>query len=116
MNSRGMVQVYGHTYRIIERGALHDVVRILDDGLVGTFRNGPQLEVVRSEIPAEKLCEIAKLALTSARLAWRPRPQPARTSLLPSLRALLATWHRGSAWLAPHAQQTPSPGLQRAFD
>ena len=44
MHIKGMVQVAGTTYRIVRRERGHyDVVRILDDERVGSFRSIPHL-------------------------------------------------------------------------
>jgi hypothetical protein len=68
---KGMVQVGGTTYRIvrIERGG-YDVVRVLDDVVVGHFRSGPQVEVSASTIDVTLLREIARVAIQGAKTTW----------------------------------------------
>jgi hypothetical protein len=73
--SKGMVQVSGTTYRIVEKSSLHEVVRILDDRVVGSFCFGFESEprVLGSEIPRRALVAMAQRAHRSARLSWPPR-------------------------------------------
>jgi hypothetical protein len=85
-NSRGMVQVLGATYRIVQKGSSYEVVRVLDDRVVGAFRHATELEVIGGEAP-EQLLLIARAALRAARLAWSP-PRKRRLSL----GQLLARW------------------------
>jgi hypothetical protein len=68
-----MVQVLGTSYRIVQAGPLHEVFRLLDDRLVGSFRHTPRLAVVKSVIGVELMREIARQALRSSRIEWRPR-------------------------------------------
>jgi len=70
---RGMVQVSGTTYRIVERALFSEVFRISDNRRIGAFRHEPALEVMESEIPLEALLDVARHALRSARLSWAPR-------------------------------------------
>jgi hypothetical protein len=72
-SNKGMVQVSGQTYRIVERALLNEVVRLSDDRLVGMFRHERALEVVKCEIPPEALLEVARHALRMGRLNWRAR-------------------------------------------
>jgi hypothetical protein len=66
-----MVQVAGVTYRIerVRRG-LYDVIRILDDARVGTFRNGPRVEATAHTIDAGLMREIARAAIQGAKTSW----------------------------------------------
>lgn len=68
---KGMVQVAGVTYRIVRvsRG-VYDVVRILDDVRVGTFRNGPRVEAKALGIDEELMREIARAAIQGAKTSW----------------------------------------------
>lgn len=68
---KGMVQVAGVTYRIVRvsRG-LYDVVRILDDVRVGTFRNGPRVQVTALAIEDGLMREIARAAIQGAKTSW----------------------------------------------
>jgi hypothetical protein len=68
---KGMVQVFGTTYRIVKRAPCsYEVVRILDDRRVGTFRHGPSLSVSPEAVDFETLREIAYAALRSAKTSW----------------------------------------------
>jgi hypothetical protein len=71
--SKGMVQVFGTTYRIVQTASVHEVIRLLDDCCVGSFCCEPALTVVESRIAPELLREVALQALRSSRLEWRPR-------------------------------------------
>jgi hypothetical protein len=75
--SKGMVQVSGTTYRIVRAGGVHQVFRLSDDGFVGSFAFSPALSLLECRIDAEILSAIARQALRSSRLDWRP---PARRS------------------------------------
>lgn len=69
--TKGMVQVEGSTYRIVRLSAAHyQVVRVLDDECVGSFRSGPQLELHPLTIASEKLREIARSAIRGAKTSW----------------------------------------------
>lgn len=68
---KGMVQVAGTTYRIVRTGrGGYDVVRVLDDVLVGHFCSGPQVEVTASTIDASLMREIARVAIQGAKTSW----------------------------------------------
>jgi hypothetical protein len=95
--SKGMVQVSGKTYRIVERGRVHDVVRLEDDHVVGTLRHHPLLEVVASELPRDAMWEVAMSALRGARLPWGPRSSSQRTLMLACSRAGLEIWRWAAA-------------------
>ena len=70
--SKGMVQVSGATYRIVRVGAVHEVFRLADDGFVGSFSFSPALALVECRIGHELLSAVARQALRSSRLDWRP--------------------------------------------
>ena len=72
MNSKGMVQVSGATYRIVQVGPTHEVFRLLDDRFVGSFRCTQSLAIVESPAGAELLRAVARQALRSLRLEWYP--------------------------------------------
>lgn len=67
---KGMVQVAGNTYRIVRvaRG-LYEVVRILDDAHVGTFRSAPKLEIVASS-DENLMRDIARAAIKWGKTSW----------------------------------------------
>ena len=108
MTSKGMVRVSGSTYRIVDRGDCHEVIRILDDRRVGSFRHGRRLEIINSEITRESLLEVATHALRSARLTWPPRKDSFRIRAGHTVAALLAFWRRrlGLVWLPSSSAST----------
>jgi hypothetical protein len=68
---KGMVQVAGNTYRVVRLGqGSYEVVRILDDTRVGTFRSTPPVEIVAQGIDAALMLEIAKAAIQGAKTSW----------------------------------------------
>jgi hypothetical protein len=68
---KGMVQVGGTTFRIVRLSAAHyEVVRVLDDTCVGTFRCAPEFEVEPRTIEAAQLREIARTAIKGAKTSW----------------------------------------------
>jgi hypothetical protein len=101
-SSRGMVQVLGATYRIVRKGSAYEVVRVLDDSVVGVFRHAPELEVISGEAP-EQLLVIARAALRGARLLWSP-PRKRRVWLDGVWVFWRSVWQdMASAWLEPLA-------------
>ncbi|HTQ04945.1 MAG TPA: hypothetical protein VMI54_13860 [Polyangiaceae bacterium] len=66
-----MVQVLGTTYRIVETRSAHEVVRLLDDRSVGSFRCDPTLTIVESRIAPELLRQVAREAIREARVERR---------------------------------------------
>jgi hypothetical protein len=70
-SSKGMVQVFGRTYRIVQTESGHDVVRLLDDCRVGSFRCEPTLTIIDSRIAPELLRQVAREALRSSRVERR---------------------------------------------
>jgi hypothetical protein len=70
----GMVQLDGATYRVVRLGAGHyDLIRILDDVSVGTFRVGPPLELNASGVHPSLFRRIAWAAMRNARTSWMGR-------------------------------------------
>ena len=68
---KGMVQVAGKTYRVVRiaQGS-YEVVRILDDTRVGTFRSTPPVEIVAQGIEPSLMIEIARAAIQGAKTSW----------------------------------------------
>lgn len=68
---KGMVQVAGTTYRVVRvaQGS-YEVVRILDDSRVGTFRSTPPVEIVAQGIDPALMLEIARTAIQGAKTSW----------------------------------------------
>lgn len=68
---KGMVQVAGKTYRVVRvaQGS-YEVVRILDDTRVGTFRSTPPVEIVAQGIDPSLMVEIARAAIQGAKTSW----------------------------------------------
>jgi hypothetical protein len=66
---KGMVQVGGTTYRIVrvERGH-YDVVRILDDERLGSFRARPKLTVTSGD--EEAVMVVARAAIQTGKTSW----------------------------------------------
>jgi hypothetical protein len=69
--SKGMVRFAGNTYRIIKRDTVHEIVRVLDDVAVGSFRREPELELVECRIERDVALAIARLALHTGRLSYQ---------------------------------------------
>jgi hypothetical protein len=66
-----MVQVLGATYRVVRVGPGHyDVVRILDDTVVGTFKTTPAAVVVTTSIDQGVMREIVRAAIHGAKTSW----------------------------------------------
>jgi hypothetical protein len=75
MHVKGMVQVDGVTYRLVRvsRGT-YQVVRILDDVIVGSFQSLPRLAVTGAQgVDAELMERIARAALQGAKTSWVAR-------------------------------------------
>jgi hypothetical protein len=67
---KGMVRVAGTTYRIVRvTRCQYDVVRILDDTLVGSFSSEPNL-TVSSGPQSELLREVARCAIQGGKTTW----------------------------------------------
>lgn len=68
MQTVGMVQVGGTTYRVERLSSRHyQVVRIVDDATVGTFFSFPRLQVVSTRIQLAAMHEIARAAVRQAK-------------------------------------------------
>jgi len=68
---KGMVQVFGTTYRVVRMTpGSYEVVRILDDERVGSFRLGPPMELRAQGIEMDLLRKIAKAAVQQAKTTW----------------------------------------------
>jgi hypothetical protein len=67
---KGMVQVGGTTYRIVrlERGH-YEVIRILDDERLGTFRPRPKLEIT-SSVDEKLVVRVARAAIQTGKTSW----------------------------------------------
>ncbi len=86
MQCKGMVQLSGTTYRIMKIDShSYEVIRILDDVRIGSFKVMPRLQVLADGVPGELLREIALTALKEAKLSWMPsvRPQATRVPAPP---------------------------------
>lgn len=74
MYIKGMVQVQGMTYRIVRRERGHyDVIRILDDACVGSFRTIPALQITGSAIDPKDMHGIARAAVQDGKTSWSGR-------------------------------------------
>ena len=71
MRVKGMVQVLGSTYRV-ERVAfgVYDVIRLLDDVVVGRFRTTPHARTESTTIDGELMNEIVRAAIQGAKTSW----------------------------------------------
>ncbi len=68
---KGMVQVAGTTYRIVRLAhGQYNVVRILDDALVGGFSCGPTNQVLANCIEPALMHEIVRVAIQGAKTSW----------------------------------------------
>jgi len=68
---KGMVQVGGTTYRIVRQQPYHyEVIRILDDVSVGTFRSAPPFDLCTKGIDLDLLREIARGAIQTGKTSW----------------------------------------------
>ncbi len=98
VHSKGMVQVSGATYRIVQVGLEHRVFRLLDDRFVGSFRYARELAVLESPAGAELLANVARQALRASLVAWHPLHGTRRAAaawardILVHFRALLFFW------------------------
>jgi hypothetical protein len=85
-----MVQFGGNTYRIIKRDAVHEIVRVLDDCSVGSFRREPSFELLECRIDRDVVLAIARLALHTGRLSYQPKRD--------SGRAIVGDWLEAFHW------------------
>jgi hypothetical protein len=68
---KGMVQVNGATYRVVRLGEGHyEVVRLLDDRRLGTFRCLPGRSVEVSGTDQDLMQAIARVAIQKAKTTW----------------------------------------------
>jgi hypothetical protein len=66
-----MVQVAGTTYSVVRLGEGHyEVVRLLDDLRVGTFRSVPPVTVEVQGIEEGLMQAIARAAIQGAKTSW----------------------------------------------
>ena len=71
---KGMVQAQGVTYRIVRvQVGIYDVVRLLDDVRVGTFKLGAHHDALIEGDAPEVIREVARAALQGGRTTWAPR-------------------------------------------
>jgi hypothetical protein len=69
-----MVQVSGATYRVVRMAqGQYDVIRILDDSRVGSFKTIPRLESVADGVDDSLMAQIARAAVRGARATWAAR-------------------------------------------
>ena len=111
-----MVQVSGTTYRIVEKRSVHEIVRVMDDRIVGAFRHGPTLELTWGELPEAQLLAIARHAHRSARLSWQPLRSTTSSWIVRFFQRSLADWQQALATLAyalHRPQLQPVPVLAR---
>jgi hypothetical protein len=91
----GMVKKFGLTYRIDRVGDDYQIVRLLDDITIGSFRDSARLAVVRSPDVDQRLIQgIARTAMRQGKTLWKPaRPErrwmPQQLTLLAGL-----SWYR----------------------
>lgn len=69
--SRGMIQVAGTTYRIVQRESdAYRAVRIQDEAIAGDFVCGSTLKVNPQQVDAVLMRRIARTALLFGRTNW----------------------------------------------
>lgn len=85
--NKGMIQVSGTTYRIASVAEQHEVIRVRDDLRVGVFEHWPLLRIVTSEISPAELMDVAKVALRTGRLPWKPASASMTNGVVPYVRA-----------------------------
>jgi len=74
---KGMVQVHGATYRVVRLGlGAYQVIRLLDDVVVGEFRTVPPLTVAVQGIDKDLMMAIARAAIQRAKTSWIGRLSP----------------------------------------
>jgi hypothetical protein len=70
-----MVQVDGTTYRIARaRPGLYEVVRILDNVVVGWFSSDLATILAARALDLATLRKVARQAVQAAKTSWGPRP------------------------------------------
>jgi len=71
MRVKGMVQVFGSTYRVVRVGfGVYDVVRLLDDAQVGRFLTVPQTRVESTVLDPNVMSEVVRAAIQGAKTSW----------------------------------------------
>ncbi len=71
MRVKGMVQVLGSTYRVVRvEFGVYDVIRLLDDAVVGRFRTTPHTRTESTSIDGELMNEIVRAAIQGAKTSW----------------------------------------------
>ena len=71
MRVKGMVQVRGATYRVVRLDEGHyEIVRILDDFRVGTFRTIPAATIETTCIELATMTEIVRASIHGAKTSW----------------------------------------------
>ena len=78
--SKGMVVVSGLTYRITERPRGYEVIRLIDDRVLGCFGGGADFDAACGVSP-ETLAAIARVALREGKLRWVQAVGPARSNV-----------------------------------
>jgi hypothetical protein len=67
---KGMIQVMGTTYRIVRvASGSYEVVRVLDDEVVGGFSCRTNLEVEPKKVDATTMLLIARTAVRAAKIS-----------------------------------------------
>lgn len=71
MQSTGMVQLFGTTYRVLRaRSGCYEIVRIRDDVLVGSFSCGLTLSVTPLAVDAGLMKQLARAAVYRGKTSW----------------------------------------------
>lgn len=74
-NIKGMIQVSGTTYRVVQREIEdYDVIRICDEVLVGVFACGNSVESIPLSIDAALMRTLAVTAVRHGRTSWMGPP------------------------------------------
>ena len=98
--SRGMIQVSDVSYRIDRVGRGYEIVRLLDDITIGSFRDSPPWAFVRSgDVDENSLRAIAVAAVRQGRTVWEPASAAnglvfRRLNRMARQLVLLVTFHR----------------------
>jgi len=96
--SKGMVRVNETTYRIVECNGRIDVVRLLDDRRVGSFRHRPKLEILECAVEPRELVRVIGHAMQRAKI-------PSLSSTRSNQWAMMHRWSaklvQSIVWLKP---------------
>jgi hypothetical protein len=66
-----MVQVFGCTYRVVRVGVgNYEVVRLLDDQVVGRFRTIPHTVVESTVLEPAVMADVVRAAIQGAKTSW----------------------------------------------